>query len=106
MSNSLESLKKEIEELGYFDSVPDSFYQELMDYGIETSDQFEDAYQGEYETGAQFAENLCENCGYLDDDKIPTFITNHINWEDVWSRELRFDYFEVNGHYFTNNFEN
>ena len=45
MSTLLESLKKEIEELGTIESQPDIFYEELMDLGIETVDQFEDAYQ-------------------------------------------------------------
>jgi len=78
--------------------------QEMMDYGIETVSQFEDAYQGQHLDAASFAESLCEDCGYLDDSNIPTFITNHIDWESVWSRELRFDYFEVDGHFFSNNF--
>tara|TARA_R100000152_G_C6710209_1_gene137981 strand:+ start:151 stop:483 length:333 start_codon:yes stop_codon:yes gene_type:complete len=101
----IESLKNEIESLGYVDTQSAEFYQELMDYGIETVSQFEDAYQGQYLDGASFAESLCEDCGYLPDDiEVPTFITNHIDWEAVWSRELRFDYFEVDGHFFTNNF--
>ena len=78
--------------------------QEMMDYGIETVSQFEDAYQGQYLDGASFAESLCEDCGYLDNTEVPTFITNHIDWESVWSRELSFDYFEVDGHFFSNNF--
>ena len=78
--------------------------QEMMDYGIETISQFEDAYQGQHLDGASFAEQLCKDCGYLDDSSIPTFITNHIDWESVWSRELSFDYFEIDGHFFSNNF--
>ena len=78
--------------------------QEMMDYGIETLSQFEDAYQGQYLDGASFAESLCEECGYLEESNLPTFIQNHIDWESVWSCELRFDYFEIDGHFFTNNF--
>ncbi len=48
MAASLESLKKEIWELGTIESQPDSFYEELMDFGIETGDQFEDSYQGQH----------------------------------------------------------
>ena len=51
-----------------------------------------------------YCQNFAEDCGYLDNTEVPTFITNHIDWESVWSRELRFDYFEVDGHFFTNNF--
>ena len=82
--------------------------QEMMDYGIETISQFEDAYQGQHLDGASFAESLCEDCGYLHDyqtDKsLPAFILNHIDWGMVWSRELSFDYFEVDCHFFSNNF--
>ena len=102
----VESLKNEIEStFGMIDCRSDEFYQELMDYGIESVSQFKDAYQGQYLDGASFAENICEDCGYLDDSSnFPTFIANHIDWESVWSRELRFDYFEVDGHFFSNNF--
>ena len=78
--------------------------QEMMDYGIETISQFEDAYQGQHLDGASFAEQLCEDCGYLEESNLPTFIQSHIDWETVWSNELRFDYFEIDGHFFSNNF--
>ena len=103
MAASLESLKKEIEELGTIESQPDSFYEELMDLGIETGDQFEDSYQGQYQSGAEFAESLCEDCGYLEESNLPMFVQAHIDWESVWKNELRFDYSAVDGHYFTNN---
>jgi len=100
----IESLKNEIKSLGYVDTQSDDFYQELMDYGIESLSQFEDAYQGQHLDGASFAESLCEDCGYLEESNLPTFIQSHIDWETVWSNELRFDYFEIDGHFFSNNF--
>ena len=78
--------------------------QEMMDYGIETISQFEDAYQGQHLDGASFAEQLCEDIGYLEESNLPAFIQSHIDWETVWSNELRFDYFEIDGHFFSNNF--
>ena len=78
--------------------------QEMMDYGIESVSQFEDAYQGQHLDGASFAEQLCEDCGYLEESNLPAFIQSHIDWETVWSNELRFDYFEIDGHFFSNNF--
>ena len=89
----LESLKNEIESTGMIDSRSDEFYQELMDYGIESVSQFEDAYQGQHLDGASFAEQLCEDCGYL--DTVPSIILNHIDWADVWTSEVRFDYFSI-----------
>ena len=105
----VESLKNEIESTGMIDSMSHEFYQELMDYGIESLSQFEDAYQGQHLDGASFVEQLCEDCGYLEESNLPTFIQNHIDWESVWSCELRFDYFEVKigvqgSAFFSNNF--
>ena len=105
----LESLKNEIESTGMMDSRSDDFYQELMDFGIESVSQFEDAYQGQHLDGASFAEQLCEDCGYLEESNLPMFLQNHIDWEAVWSRELRFDYFSIEVspgrlEFFSNNF--
>ena len=102
--SSIESLKNEIASLGCVDTQPDEFYQELMDYGIESAFTFEDAYQGQHLNGASFAESLCEDCGYLEESNLPAFIQSHIDWETVWSKELSFDYFEIDGHFFSNNF--
>ena len=109
MTSPAQQLQQEIEESGLMDSRPIEFYQELVDQGIESLEQFEDSYQGQYNNGADFAENLCDDCGYLGSNQgIPDFILNHIDWESVWSRELTFDYFMVkysNGYaFFCNNF--
>ena len=98
------SFKQELVESNWeeLSSKPAEFFQELMDYGIETVDQFEDSYQGQYQSGADFAEQLCEDCGYLQESKLPMFIQSNINWATVWSNELRFDYFEVDSHFFRN----
>tara|TARA_E500000331_G_C16709518_1_gene477498 strand:- start:21 stop:389 length:369 start_codon:yes stop_codon:yes gene_type:complete len=82
---------------GYIDSMPETFWRDLVDYGIETVEQFEEAYSGQYDSGADFSEQLCNDCGYLADDHLPTFITNHIDWEDVWECELRHDYCIIKG---------
>ena len=96
MTSPAQQLQQEIEESGLMDSRPIEFYQELVDYGIESLEQFEDSYQGQYNNGADFAENLCDDCGYLGSNQgIPDFILNHIDWETVWSNELRFDYFAI-----------
>ena len=106
MTTPAEQLQQSIVEQGYWDefkTISIEFFRELIDYGIESLEQFEDSYQGQYRSGADFAENLCDDCGYLGSNQgIPDFILNHIDWESVWSCELRFDYFEVDGHYFRN----
>ena len=112
LTSPIELLRKDIEE-GAFSLMPedcysDEFYQELLDYGIESVEQFEDAYHGEYSSGAEFAEQLCNDCGYLEESSLPTFIITHIDWEAVWSRELCFDYFMIKANtgyaFFTSNF--
>ena len=76
--------------------------------GIETVEQFEDAYSGQYRDGAEFSETLIDDCGYLEESSLPTFITNHIDWEDVWECELRHDYFmltqDYKSHFFSRHF--
>ena len=108
MTSPAQQLQQEIEESGRMDSRPIEFYQELIDYGIESLEQFEDSYQGQYTNGAEFAEQLCDDCGYLNDCSLPLFISNHIDWETVWTNELRFDYFAIKVGYvyefFNNNF--
>jgi antirestriction protein len=108
MTSPAQQLELEIAESGRMDSRPIEFYQELIDYGIESLEQFEDSYQGQYQTGADFAEQLCDDCGYLEESNLPMFIQSHIDWETVWSNELRFDYFciEAGGYmyFFSNNF--
>ena len=106
MTTPAEQLQQSIVEQGYWDefkTISIEFFRELIDYGIESLEQFEDSYQGQYKSGAEFAEQITDECGYLESNQgVPDFILNHIDWESVWSCELRFDYFEVDGHYFRN----
>ena len=110
MTTPAETLREELVASGSPYLVEDiatkdiKFFEELVDYGIESLEQFEDSYQGQHHSGALFAESLCEDCGYLEESNLPMFIQSHIDWETVWTNELRFDYFEVDGHFFSNNF--
>ena len=97
MSPELEQLADAIGSTGMIDSMPDKFYQDLIDYGIETAEQFEDAYQGSYSSGAEFCEQLINDVEYHALESLPGFITNHINWDDMWECELRHDYFMLDG---------
>ena len=82
---------------GCIDSMPERFWRDLVDYGIETVEEFKDAYSGQYASGADFAEKLCEDCGYLSESNIPPFISRHIDWDSVWNRELCFEYTKIEG---------
>jgi antirestriction protein len=67
----------------YGQGVVDEF---MEDYDIEN---FEDMYQGQYESGADFAEQICQDCGYISNN-TPHWIV--IDWERTWEANLRHDY--------------
>ena len=67
-------------------------------YGEENVEHFEDAYQGEYESGAHYAESLVSDCYCVD---IPAFVV--IDWEATWDG-LYYDYSIEDGHVFCDNF--
>ena len=93
--------------------VDDELFEEISDNGIETVEQWEDAYVCSMPTSvfveAQFVEQLMDDLGYLDEDSsIPDFITSHIDWQEVWDCELRHDYFTIEfedqTHFFSRHF--
>jgi len=59
--------------------------------GEVTVEEFRDAWQGQWDNGADFAENIAEECGYVPKG-FPAWIV--IDWEATWKSNLRFDYFE------------
>lgn len=62
---------------------------------------FEDAYQGKYDSGAAFAEEIAEELGEVPKD-LPSWIV--IDWEASWNSGLSFDYYhdDKTGHTFRN----
>jgi len=97
------------EQQALFDYIQDiieyadeALIEELDDNGIETVEQFEDAFAGSYDDNtygskspeAQFCEELVSDCGYLEND-LPSFISNHIDYQEIWDCELRHDYFTI-----------
>ncbi len=58
---------------------------------------FEDAYQGRYEDGADFAEQFTTDCYGLN---VPSFVM--IDWQATWDQGLCYDYEFVNGFVFVN----
>ena len=67
-------------------------------YGEENVESIEDSYQGEYESGAHFAESMVSDCYCLD---IPSFVV--VDWEATWDN-LYYDYSIEDGHVFCDNF--
>ena len=64
----------------------------VEDYFLDAIDHFEDAYQGEYESGADFAEQIASDCGYISRD-VPSWI--EIDWAKTWDNNLSYDYSEI-----------
>ena len=91
MTTPAQQLKQEINESGYMDAQTDEFYQELVDYGIESLEQFESSYQGQFESEGHFVEQM------LDDSEpmgIPSWVC--IDYQLSWDSALRHDYFSIN----------
>ena len=66
---------------------------------IDDLSNIEEAYQGQYDSDEEFAEQLAEELGYINNNVSWPYTC--IDWEHA-SRELMYDYFESNGYYFRN----
>ena len=63
----------------------------VEDYGTNGIEYFEDAYQGEYESVSDFAEQIVTDCGYINSN-IPSWV--EIDWQATWEN-LSYDYSEI-----------
>ena len=63
----------------------------IEDYFVDAVEYFEDSYQGEYEGGAEFAEQMTSDCGYISRD-MPSWV--EIDWAATWEN-LSYDYHEI-----------
>ena len=73
----------------------------LENFDIDCVSSCRDAYQGRYDSGAEFAQNLAEDCG-----DVPRNMSSwiEIDWDKSWDN-LSYDYVESdNGHIFSQNF--
>ena len=81
----------------------EEYDQETVDSFIEVFDlmdveHLQDAYMGNYRSGAEFAESFVSDCYGMPD--LPYWIA--IDWEETWEN-LSYDYTESNGYIFSNN---
>ena len=111
--NDHDVLENFIEEHGesYFQSYIEEYLQAVDQYGeevvaafldifdIDSIGSLSDAYQGEYESGAEFAESLVSDCYSMD---MPSWV--EVDWKATWDNSLSYDYSESDGHIFNNNF--
>ena len=112
--NDADEMKEFIDEHGHKDFILyfEDYQQAVEEYDKEIVDSFleefdiadlsriSDAYHGEYRNGAEFAEQLVGDCGYINGE-LPYWI--EIDWEKTWDN-LSYDYTEINGYIFSNNF--
>ena len=85
----------------YGQNLVDEF---IEDFDLSTIENFEDMYQGQWDSGGQFAKSICEDCGDIPRN-IPSWIESAIDWEKVWDNGLSYDYTELSdGHIFNNNY--
>lgn len=78
-------------------------YQAYMDNCGEEYTELEDveeAYQGQFSSDEEFAQELAEQIGEYD-FRNASWPTNCIDWEQA-AHELMYDYFESEGYYFRN----
>ncbi len=68
-------------------------------FDIESIGSLSDAYQGDYESGAEFAESLVGECYSME---LPSWV--EVDWQATWDNALSYDYSESDGHIFNNNF--
>ena len=82
-----------------YEEVVDEF---IEDFDVSAVENFEEMYQGQYESGADFAEQLCQDCGYITRE-LPSWI--EIDWEKTWDNALSYDYALIGeGHIFSANY--
>ena len=82
----------------------DEYDQETVDAFLEEFDlmdveHLQDAYHGQFDSEAEFAENFVSDMGYIQHD-LPYWI--QIDWEKTWDDGLSWDYTFNNGYVFCN----
>ena len=76
-----------------YNRLCDDYDKNLVDEFIENYDtdaieHFEEMYQGQYDSGAEFAEMIASDCGYVSRD-LPSWI--EIDWQKTWDNALSYD---------------
>ena len=98
-------LESDFDELKAFDGMDDDDQEIVLAY-YKATDVFNpeeamEAYAGTFTNGAEFADSMAYELGYIPKD-LPSWIATHIDWQAVWDCELPHDYFEVDGKFFRN----
>ena len=73
----------------------DTFRHELEDYGIETIENFEDAYYGCYPDVQTFVEDLVNDVYSHLINELPIWLQTAIDYEMIWYQSLRHDFVDI-----------
>ena len=89
-----------------YNRLCDDYDKNLVDeftehYNIDTVEHFEEMYQGQYDSGAEFAEQIASDCGYVSRD-MPSWI--EIDWQKTWDNALSYDYTQIGYAIFNDNY--
>ena len=93
-SEELETLQELLE-----DYDADAIRAFIECFGDVSLEGFQDSYQGEYSSGAEFAQQYTEDCWCVD---LPGFV--EVDWEATWQNLERYDYSEQDGFIFACSF--
>lgn len=72
-------------------------YIELVHADYATAEDAEEAYQGQYDSDKDFAQEMADQLGLIDSNVQWPYTC--IDWEHA-ARELMYDYMEQDGYYF------
>ncbi len=76
----------------------------IEDFDVSTIENFEDMYQGQYNSGAEFAQQIATDCGYIKSYQGDLRSWIEIDWEKTCDN-LSSDYTKlIGGHIFYNNY--
>ena len=83
----------------YGQNLVDEFAQE---FDVDSVEHFEEMYQGQFDSGAEFAKEIATDCGYIKSYQgdLPSWI--EIDWKASWDN-LSYDYTELLGGLIFNN---
>ena len=96
-SNFVDYIEEYLQTVDQYGEEVVSAFLDIFD--IDSIGSLSDAYQGDYESGAEFAESLVNDCYSMD---MPSWV--EVDWQATWDNALSYDYSESDGHIFNNNF--
>ena len=97
MPTTLTRLQEHVASILEIDSVSrtDLFRHELEGYGIDSVQDFEDAYFGCYPDVQTFVEDFVNDCYSQTINELPHWLQSAIDYEMIWYQSLQYDFFEV-----------